>query len=147
MELTPESVRQAVLEVREYRNDIVRITKELGRMLVDSGVDICRMKITQMDAIETGELLSSVEGVFDATVGRGFVRVGAEYAFYVEYGTGVYVDGLANRKYGEAGWYYYDKKQGNRKRWTKGERPRPFMYETFVELCNQAQTLVETSYD
>ena len=160
--LTGESIDQAIAEVNAYRDEIVRITRELGEELVADGINIAKMRITSYDAIETGALLGSVQGVFDASTGRGFIRVGTDHAAFVEYGTGIIganpwrsdkpystaepkPDGWTYdvNNHGDAGWVYG---VGHR-RWTKGQPPRPFMWETFNELCDKATLMVRTRYN
>lgn len=160
--LTAESIDQAIADITEYKEDILRITRELAEELIADGVNVARMKITNYDAIETGALLGSVEGFFDATTGKGFIKVGTDHAAFVEYGTGVIGENpwrsekpysTAEPKpsgwnydvndHGDAGWVY-----GNgHRRWTKGQPPRPFMWETFNELCDKASMMVRTRYN
>lgn len=142
MKLTPESVDKAIAEIKAYRDHIVEAAQKLGQALVDDGVEIARMKITAMDAIETGELLGSIEGFFDGR--RGYIKTDSNHAAYVEYGTGIV--GATNssiepkpygwqhdaNNHGDLGWIYQNG------RWTKGMPPRPFMWETWLELCNLA---------
>ena len=145
MNLSPESVDAVIAEINEYKNRMVNMVHQLGESLVAEGVNIARLKITQFDAIETGELLSSVEGVFDASIGKGFIRVGTDHAAFVEFGTGIIgqttqslaLDKPADWQYdvnqhGWEGWVY------DHGRWTRGMPPRPFMYGTFLELCDIA---------
>lgn len=140
--LTSESIDKAIAEVKAYRDHIVEATQRLGQALVDEGVEIARMKITAMDAIETGELLGSIEGFFDGK--HGYIKTDSRHAAFVEYGTGIV--GATNssiepkpsgwqhdaNNHGDLGWFYQNG------RWTKGMPPRPFMWETWLELCNTA---------
>lgn len=145
MRLNSSSINDAYEQVKAFRQGVERAIKSLLESLVDYGVE--RVKYHIMTArptaiYEDGDLLNSVEGVVNLTMGKGFVRVNSEYAIYVELGTGVYVPSEANSKYGDAGWWYYDKSRGGQKRWTKGEPPRPFMYQTFMDMCEKASEMM-----
>lgn len=59
----------------------------------------------------------------------GVVANSAEYAPYIEFGTGEFAKGGAGRK---GGWVYYDAKSGSFK-FTKGMRPRPIMRSALIE--------------
>ena len=90
--------------------------------------------------IESGELVESITWEYDEQTNTGRIRVGADYALFVEYGTGIV--GAQNphpepapgwtydvNAHGEKGWTYFDAKQ-NRYRWTKGEPAHAFVYKT-----------------
>lgn len=69
------------------------------------------------------------------------IKVGTDYAIYVEYGTGIV--GKQNKphpnpeipwqhdvnNHGEKGWFYME---GGRGHWTAGQASRPFMYDTWM---------------
>lgn len=157
--LNKESVNEAIKQVEQYKEYIIRATRELGQALVEDGVQICRMKIIGYDAIETGNLLGSVEGFFDPISGKGIISCnayswnGMNYAALVEYGTGIV--GAQNssvepkpsgyqhdvHNHGDQGWFYANG------RWTKGMPPRPFMWDTWVELCNKTNEMVREKFN
>jgi len=67
------------------------------------------------------------------------ISVGADYAKYVEYGTGIV--GAENphpkdpweydvNSYGEDGWFYYD--ESHKLHWTAGQPSRHFVYDTWL---------------
>lgn len=146
-----ESIDKGIAEIIEYRTELAQKARELGETLVADGIEIMRMKIREFDAIETGELLESVDGWFDSVTGIGIISVNSAHAAFVEYGTGVVgktvqslaIDKPSNWQYdvnnhGWDGWYYLDKGQ---KRWTRGMPPRPFVWGTRQELIERAQAL------
>lgn len=59
----------------------------------------------------------------------GVVANSAEYAPYIEFGTGEFAEGGSGRK---GGWVYYDAKTGEF-RFTKGMLPRPIMRSSLIE--------------
>ena len=125
--------------------------------LVDEGVMTVKTWIIAYDAVETGSLLNSIEGIFDATTGRGFIKANSDHAAFVEFGTGVMGQTHAAsspdkpegwlydvNKHEHDGWYYYDH---GVKRWTKGREPRPFMWQAFNELCSKAHDIARMKYN
>jgi len=90
--------------------------------------------------VESGELADSITWEYDAETKTGRIKVGSDYAIFVEYGTGIV--GASNphpepapgwtydvNEHGEKGWTYFDEKQ-NRYRWTKGQPASAFVYRT-----------------
>jgi hypothetical protein len=119
---------------------------ELVRRLAEEGVDIATMKILELDAVDTSELVNSIECMEDGSPRNGarfVIFTTCDHAIYVEFGVGVkgskspHPDtSIVGWKYdvnehGEEGWYYYKNGKWN---WTKGMASRPFMYETGQEL-------------
>lgn len=155
----PASVANAIKMLRSYRQEVEQKTMLLAQRLTDLGADIVRMKIVDMGAVYTGELLSGVNGYYSPTLNAGFIRVSSDHAAFVEFGTGVvgqqnpHKDGaylaLASWSYatgskifttqdGKVGWIYPTDDGGFR--FTEGMGSRPFMYETALEL--EAQMLI-----
>ena len=90
--------------------------------------------------VESGELSDSITWEYDPDTKTGRIKVGSDYAIFVEYGTGIV--GASNphpepapgwaydaNEHGESGWTYFDEKQ-NRYRWTKGQPTSAFVYRT-----------------
>lgn len=138
LQLNVDSIDNAIEIVRELRDDVALKAKELVEELVAYGVERAKFHIITARptaAVETWELYESIEGMYNATTGKGIIRSTSGHAFYVEFGTGVY--GADVNAHGDEGWWYFDKKEG-RKRWTKGEPPRPFMFQTYLDVCEKA---------
>lgn len=153
VQLTKDSINSAIKEITDYKHELLRKVGELGETLVSEGIFSVKTWIIAYDAVETGNLLDSIEGVFNTTTGKGFIRTNSDHAAYVEYGTGVRgaeASGTSPDKpsdwdydinnHGHDGWYYYD--HGWR-RWTKGMPPRPFMWQAAQELADKASELVK----
>lgn len=147
--LSGSGFRRISREIHRYRNDLTDKCYDFAEKMAEEGVKLAKFKISGYDAIETGELLNSLnmEPGDVASNGASFViYTGCEWAAYVEFGTGIVGSesphpdtGLANWKYdvnshGEAGWFYYKDGVWH---WTKGMISRPFMYETGQELADK----------
>ena len=143
-------------DLQKYKTNVLERKAELlARRLAEKGVEIAKSNITTLDAIFTGELLSSMR----AENGGGakgtaifYVVADSRHAVFVELGSGQLgleggypypfpegVDWQYNTgktifeiSPGQYGWFYQDA-NGN---WyfTQGMPSRPFMYETSLEL-------------
>jgi hypothetical protein len=154
--LDPKSVEKAIKQLNAYKKEVETKTTELAQRLTTLGADIARIKIAEMGAYYSGELLSGVSGYFSPTLNAGFIRVTSDHVAFVEFGTGVvgqsnphrngeylslaswgYVTGskIFTTKDGKVGWVYPTDDGGFR--FTEGMPSRPFMYETALELERQ----------
>ena len=145
-------------DLQKYKTNVLERKAELlARRLAEKGVDIAKSNITTLDAIFTGELLSSMR----AENGGGakgtaifYVVADSRHAVFVEFGSGQLgleggypypfpegVDWQYNTgktifeiSPGQYGWFYQDA-NGN---WyfTQGMPSRPFFMETSLELMN-----------
>ena len=143
IDLSEQSINEAIKKVRQYGKDIDRKTGILVKRLVDEGVEIAKFEVMALGAFDKGDLLRSLDGVMYADGKSGIIFTGCDHAAYVEFGTGVVgqrdphptmpwaydVNG-----HGEDGWYYWD---DGRKRWTKGMPSRPYMYITANVLAKE----------
>lgn len=154
--LDPKSIDKAIKAINKYKQEVEQKAVALAQRLTDLGADIVRMKIVEMGAYATGELLSGVDGYFSPTLNAGFIRVTSDHAAFVEFGTGVvgqqnphkngeylslaswgYATGskIFTTKDGRVGWIYPT--DDGVFRFTEGMGSRPFMYETALELERQ----------
>ena len=154
--LDPKSIDKAIKELNKYKKKVESKTTELARRLTELGAEIVRIKIVEMGAYYSGELLSGVSGYFSPTLNMGFVRVTSDHVAFVEFGTGVALGNTMhpNAEYlakaswaygsgekifttqdGKIGWIYPTDDGGFR--FTEGMPSRPFMYETALELERQ----------
>lgn len=153
VKLDPQSIKSAIEALNEYKADIERKSRLLVQRLTDYGADIARVKIVSLGAIDTGELLSGVDGYYSPSLNAGYVKVTSDHVAFVEFGTGVvgqasphrngeylskaswqYATGkkIFTTKDGRVGWIYPTDDGGYR--FTEGIESRPFMYETALEL-------------
>ena len=151
--LDPQSVKNAIDALNEYRADVERKARLLVERLTDYGADIARVKIVGLGAIDTGELLGGVDGYYSPSLNVGYVKVTSDHVAFVEFGTGIvgkasphrndeylskaswsYASGakIFTTKDGRVGWIYPTDDGGCR--FTEGMVSRPFMYETVLEL-------------
>ena len=147
------SIKKAIKELQKYKKDIEAKSRILVQRLTDYGADVARIKIVNMGAYYSGELLSGVEGYYSATLNAGFIKVTSDHVAFVEFGTGVvgqnsphkngeylaqaawsYASGakIFTTKDGRVGWIYPT--DDGEFRFTEGMVSRPFMYETALEL-------------
>lgn len=141
MTLDEASIAKAIKQLEQYKAEVIRKVEMLAQLLVDRGVDIVQAQIMEMDAIDTAELYRSIQGYYSPLLGAGIIFSDIQYAFYVEYGTGV--RGAARphptggsydiNNHGDDGWWYLDS-HDNEWHWTKGWESRPFMYNTIRQL-------------
>ena len=141
--LDPGSLERAAQEVKKYAMELDEKVEALIRKLAERGAMVAKVQLAALDAVYTGELLSSIEGVYSEKDNVGIVRAGAPYAIFVEYGTGVIGAGSPHPKpdgwqydangHGDEGWVYLNERDG-KYHWTRGYQSRPFMYNTAREL-------------
>ena len=156
------SLEKGIKDLNNYKKRIQRNTSLLVQKLTDYGAEIARIKIVNMGAIYSGELLSGVSGYYSPTLNAGFVRVASDHVAFVEFGTGVvgqnsphkngeylslaawnYATGakIFTTKDGRVGWIYPTDDGGFR--FTEGMPSRPFMYETALELQSKFEQLAK----
>ena len=140
--LSPSGFRALAKEIRKYKNGLQEKCEEFAYRLAEEGVAIAQLKISDKDAIYTGELLASMNLEQGDIIYNGAsfsIYTDCPWAKFVEFGTGVVGEdsphpdtSIANWKYdvnghGNAGWHYFCNGKWH---WTKGMPSRPFMYET-----------------
>ncbi len=150
--LDEAEIDRAIKEVMQFKKEFLRKCNELVAALTDYGVKVAKLKVAQLDAVYTGELMNSIDGYYSPTYNVGIIKAGAYYAAYVEFGTGVVgsrsphpnPDGWAYdvNSHGDEGWVYYDDETGNF-RWTKGFKSRPFMYNTARQLEKDCERIAK----
>ena len=147
------SLEDGIKSLETYKERVQTRTSQLVQKLTNYGAEIVRIKIVNMGAYYSGELLSGVNGYFSPTLNAGFVKVTSDHVAFVEFGTGVvgqnsphkngeylskaawnYASGtkIFTTKDGRVGWIYPTDDGGFR--FTEGMKSRPFMYETALEL-------------
>ena len=146
-------LEKGVRKLEAYKKRVQKRTSLLVQKLTDYGAEIVRIKIVNMGAYYSGELLSGVSGYYSPSLNAGFVKVTSDHVAFVEFGTGVvgqnnphkngeylskaawsYASGakIFTTKDGRVGWIYPTDDGGFR--FTEGMKSRPFMYETALEL-------------
>jgi hypothetical protein len=155
-------IENAIKELEAYKKRIQEKTSLLVQKLTDYGAEIVRIKIVNMGAYYSGELLSGVSGYYSPILNAGFVKVTSDHVAFVEFGTGVvgqnnphkngeylskaawnYASGakIFTTQDGRVGWIYPTDDGGFR--FTEGMESRPFMYETSLELQRDLQKITQ----
>lgn len=145
-----DSIKNAKDQLLKYRNAIKVRADLTVKQLTQLGYEYMR-SIVKYDS---GELLSSISWNYDKIQNEGVIEVGADYAVFVEFGTGI-VGAVSphpapkNWQYdvnshGDAGWWYYDQKQ-DRLRWTKGQAASAFVYKTLEFMKKEAAGILKVN--
>lgn len=157
--LNEKDLNKAIRRLEEYRKEFIRKCNELIKALTEHGEEIAKLEVVQLGAFDQGFLHDSIHGYFDPDVGVGFIRAEAWYAVYVEFGTGVV--GARNphpnagahgwvydyNNHGNSGWVYFSAHDGQCQfHWTQGQVSKPFMYNTFRILQQQARNIAKTVF-
>lgn len=152
--LSVKGIEELKRELLNCKDNVLQHRVDLlVKILAEKGVDIAQANVAKLDAIFTGELISSIHTKYGGSA-KGtaifYVVADSEHAVYVELGTGMvgaskpypgklpvmYAQGktIHHTKNGKYGWFYQDA-NGD---WyfTEGMPSRPFMYETSLELMN-----------
>nr|DAM77426.1 MAG TPA: putative tail-component [Caudoviricetes sp.] len=143
-----KSINNAKDCLTKYRDSIEYQTNQTVKRLTQMGYEYM-MSIVKFNS---GELASSISWNFDSKQNKGIIRVGADYALFVEFGTGIVGARSPHpepenwqydiNSHGEKGWWYFDEKQ-NRYRWTKGQEASAFVYRTYEFMKKEAINEVE----
>lgn len=139
-----KSISEAIERVQMLQDKIEGKHQQTVEQLTQIGYEYM-MTIVKIDG---GELADSITLEFDSESNTGRIRVGSDYAIFVEYGTGVVGASSPHPEpapgwtydvnaHGEKGWTYFDAKQ-NRYRWTKGQSASAFVYRTLQYMKSQA---------
>lgn len=149
VKLSDKGIDKALKQFEQYKQDLNKKANQLVQRLADEGYTTIINKIFEFDAIETGDMLSSVSKKSNNCY--AMLSVG-DCAMFVEFGTGPkgeenpYISDSMGWKYNTGdnikeyaingvtvtGWFYPDGSGGYR--FTSGMPSRPFMYETAMEL-------------
>ena len=89
IDLTPESIKHAIHEIELLEKQLEEQMLDLVQALVSEGIEIAKMQVISMDALWTGYLEQSIQGVFFREEGCGVIFSDVPQAMYVEYGTGI----------------------------------------------------------
>lgn len=141
VDLSTTGINKALKEIERRKKEIQQMIQSLIEKMVDYGIEIAQATVIDMGAYFSGELARSIDGYYSPSLNAGFVRATADYACYVEFGTGVKGKGSPHpapqgwkydvNNHGEQGWFYF---KDGAWHWTRGMQSRPFMYETLKEL-------------
>lgn len=145
-----------------YENQLMSKTRLLCKKLADLGVEIAKARITELDAIFTGELRQSITSQDKSGGNKVIFCVVADnaHAVFVEFGTGIvgktspypyelpdgvsweYASGKTIRQLadGRYGWFY---QRDGKWYFTEGMPSRPFMHDTSIQLGQNIQKIAK----
>ena len=155
--LSVSSIRQLQKDLEKYHDSLEYKAALLAEKLAERGVEIARVQLSSLDAVFTGELLSSIHSEYKGSQKGGAifaVAADSSHAAFVEFGTGIigqespypyelpegvswqYASGKTIRQLadGRYGWFY---PKGGQWYFTEGMPSRPFMYQTSMELMQE----------
>ena len=99
-----------------YIGEVKRVIKETAEMIVTQAKALA--------PVDEGNLRDSIDVRYMKGGLSAYIHVGAEYAVYIEFGTGIYAVGGDGRK---TPWVYYSEKLG-RFVFTRGMEAQPFWF-------------------
>lgn len=161
VKLDPKSIEKAIKELEEYKADLETRVRQLVKTLTERGATLARAKVIEHGIIHNTRLLDSIDGFCVGSV--GYIRVNDEYAMFFEFGTGPVGESnphplRGTGDYKEDGWYTaadgkpMDKlygwlplkhPDGSTYYYTEGQRAKPFMYETALQLRDEFPEIVK----
>lgn len=149
VKLDPKSIENAIKEIEAYKEDLEKRVRLLLKRLTDEGVRIAKAKVVEHGVIHDTQLTNSINGFVMGNT--GFIRVDDEHAVFFEFGTGPI--GASDphplgSSYKSEGWYTKADekpmnelygwrplgKDGDVYFFTEGQKAKPFMYETALQL-------------
>ena len=140
------SVQQALAELTQFRGNFMTSCDKVLNTLAERGAEYARNELAAGNAVYTGHLQSSTgfEPVDGGTRVSKVVST-ADYAAYVEYGTGIWGEAFPHPAPEEVGWEYDIHGHGNdgwtyfnpndhKRHHSIGYMSRPYMYNTKLYL-------------
>ncbi|MDD3230629.1 MAG: HK97 gp10 family phage protein [Oscillospiraceae bacterium] len=146
---SPDSVEKAKQSLKSVSDNCNSGISDVISTLSKEGCEYMKSIVK----FSTGELKDSISWTFDKETNTGKISVGAKYAVFVEYGTGI-VGELSphpqpaagwtydSNGHGESGWTYYDER-ANQYFHTKGQPANAFVWKTVQYLKQRAKELAQ----
>lgn len=100
-----------------------RVHDQVKRIIAETAEIIAGQAVAAAP-VDDGNLKNSIEVNYSHGGFKAKITVGASYAVYVEFGTGIYAEDGTGRK---TPWVYFDEKLG-RYVFTRGMRAQPFFF-------------------
>lgn len=161
--LSKNSINRLIKQLEEYKDELNEKVNEFARRVAERGVEIATLKIVDLNAVFTGELMESMRYEEEESIpGKAVFVVIADstHAAFVEFGTGYaglsepypynFPEGVEwnyntgeTIRYNEAKGTYYWFYPGDDGKWyyTEGMPARPFMYETANQLREEVEKI------
>lgn len=163
--LSAKGIKKLRQELQNYKTNILQHKIDLfARMLSEIGVNSAQIRIADLDAIFTGELIASIHSLYGGS-SKGtaifYVVADSKHAAFVEFGTGqlgmegpypypfpIGMDWQYNTGKtifeigpGQYGWFY-PAEDGTWK-FTQGMPARPFMHEAFIDIYAKVERIAK----
>ncbi|MCY8035638.1 HK97 gp10 family phage protein [Bacillus sonorensis] len=117
---TGRNIRRFNRAVDSFRDQVIRRVKRI----IAETAEIIYGQAVALAPVEDGNLKNSIEvNYYDGGL-KAKITVGASYAIYVEFGTGIYAEEGNGRK---TPWVYFNEKLG-RYVFTRGMHAQPFFF-------------------
>lgn len=155
VEFTLSGLEKLRVFLTEKRKDAKELPEKITKEVLKEGESLILENMRKQNIREAkGELSRSIFSEQDKE--KGVVGVQAEYAKFVEYGTGVVGKGSphpdppeeweydvpSEHKTLDGGWVYYDEHAGQF-RFTYGAVSKPFMYHTYYDLRDRSMEIAK----
>lgn len=158
VKLSEQGIQQAINEIKQYEEDLKKKAMLVVEQLVAEGILVSKAKVKEYGIIHDTKLSSSIHGMI--VDNKGFIRVDDKYAVFFEFGTGpvgakkphplqpTYTkDGWFTKADGKPmdllyRWNYITNENGDKVYFTKGQKAKPFMYDTAQELREKFYEIV-----
>ena len=66
--LSQKSIQDAISQIKAYQNELTYKCKLLAEKLAEKGVEIARLQLSDLDAVFTTELISSIHAEYKGSV-------------------------------------------------------------------------------
>lgn len=141
-----KGLQSVIKQLDLYMKDLNIKLDTFIQRLAEEGVEIAKSNISIMGAVDSGELLESMNLKKGDVITNGscyYIYTDCYHAKFVEFGTGIIgaesPHPIASEEFwkydshehGENGWYFW---KWDKMNWTQGYFSRPFMYDTAQEL-------------
>jgi hypothetical protein len=151
-------IESAIKELQQYKQSLNLRVQQLLQRFIDDGISIARAKVVSLGIKHDNNLSASINGMIVGNV--GFIKVDDKNAVYFEFGTGPVGASSPHPlggSYRSTAWYTKaDGKpmdslygweplgnDGDTYYLTEGQKAKPFMYETALELRNRVLTIAK----
>lgn len=143
----------AIRRLNEYKKEVETKTVRLLEVLTNQGVEIARAKVVELDAVDTGDLMSSITAYVSPLLNLGVIKVTNDHAVFIEFGTGPigaasshptgmgtyrgngwYTKADGKDMFSKYGWTPIELSNGDIIYYTEGQPSKPFMWQTAKEL-------------
>lgn len=167
-DLSISSIKQLQKNLEKYKSDITYKAQLLAEKLAERGVEIARVRVADLDAIFTGELIESIHEEYKGSIPGGAifaVVADSSHSLFVEFGSGQmgadhpyphplpdgiswdYNVGKTIRQSASGRYYWFYPGKDGKWHYTEGMPARPFMYQTAMQLYKEVTKVAKEIFD